>query len=76
METNTDSPADSDRADDSDKETACRWRNARTTTVILDKEDEGEWYATQRGVDLVGHGETAVEAAAEYCQLVDNEVRS
>jgi hypothetical protein len=46
------------------------------TTVILDKEDEGEWYATQRGVDQVGHGETAAEAAAEYCRLVDDEVRS
>ncbi|MFT4889957.1 MAG: hypothetical protein ACI9YT_000868, partial [Halobacteriales archaeon] len=23
-----------------------RWRNARMTTVILDKADDGEWYAT------------------------------
>ncbi len=75
MGTNTTSIESADREDESYKQTARRWRNARMTTVILDKEDDGEWYATQRGVDIVGHGETAAEAAATYCRLVDDKVR-
>lgn len=60
----------SNREDLPDEETARRWRSPRMTTVILDRE-EGEWYAT-RGVDVVGHGETAADAAAEYCRLGDS----
>lgn len=54
MGTNTESIDGSDREDESYEETARRWRNARMTTVILEKEDDGDWYATQRGVDIVG----------------------
>lgn len=75
MGTNTESVDDADQREESYEETARRWRNARMTTVILDKEEDGDWYATQRGVDLVGHGETAAEAAARYCRLVDERVR-
>ena len=75
MGTNTESVDGADQREESYEETARRWRNARMTTVILDKEDDGEWYATQRGVDLVGHGETAADAAATYCRLVDDRVR-
>lgn len=74
MGTNTESTNGSNREDESDEETARRWRNARMTTVILNKEDDGEWDATQRGVDVVGHGETAADAAATYCRLVDDAV--
>jgi len=75
MGTNTESADGTDRVDESYRETARRWRNARMTTVLLDKRGDGEWFATQRGVDLVGEGETAAEAAAEYCRLVDGTVR-
>jgi hypothetical protein len=75
MGTNTDSPNEPTHVEESYKETARRWRNARMTTVLLDKRDDGEWFATQRGVDLVGNGETAAEAAAQYCQLVDGKIR-
>jgi hypothetical protein len=45
------------------------------TTVLIDKCDDGEWVATQRYVDLVGLGETAAEAATQYCSLVDCKIR-
>jgi hypothetical protein len=55
MGTNNESVNGAEQREESYEETARRWRNARMTTVILDKEDDGEWYATQRGVDLDGH---------------------
>jgi len=79
MGTNTDTGTGADRMDESDpgasEETARRWRNARMTTLLLDKREEGAWLATQRGAEIVGHGETAAEAAAEYCRLVAETVR-
>jgi hypothetical protein len=79
MGTDTDTGTDLDRVDESHAgaadETARRWRNARTTTLLLDEREEGAWLATQRGAEIVGHGETAAAAAAEYCRLVDETVR-
>lgn len=43
-------------------------------TTILVEEDETGWRATQQGVDLVGRGDTAARAAANYCELVDETV--
>ncbi len=42
---------------------------ARYTTIELEQDGDA-WRATQQGVDLVGRGETAASAAANYCQLV------
>lgn len=74
MGTNIDSVDGADRRKESYEETVWRRRNARMTTVILDKADDGELYA-MHGIDLVGHGETAADAAATYCRLVDDRVR-
>ncbi|MFQ3293226.1 MAG: hypothetical protein ACI9PP_000109 [Halobacteriales archaeon] len=73
MGTNTDSIEDGERVEESYAETAQRWMNPRTTTVVLDEREDGTWFATQRGVDVVGQGETAAKAAAEYCRLVDGQ---
>lgn len=75
MDTNTESVDSVDQREESYDETARRRHNARMTTVVLDKTDDGEWYATQRGVDLFGHGQTAADAAATYCRLVYDRVR-
>jgi len=42
------------------------------TTVVLEEQSDGQWLATQRGVDVEGHGETAAEAATEYCRRVEH----
>ncbi len=38
-------------------------------TIVLDELDDGRWLATQ-GVSVQGHGETAADAAAEYCRKI------
>ena len=43
------------------------------TTIRLTK-IEDRWTATQRGVDATGTGETAQQAAAEYCEKVGKKV--
>ncbi|WP_157525814.1 hypothetical protein [Halorientalis sp. IM1011] len=43
------------------------------TTIRLTKIDE-RWTATQRGVDATGTGETAQQAAANYCEKVGERV--
>lgn len=40
------------------------------STVVLEETDDGRWRATQPGVAVTGYGDTAAEAAAEYCRLV------
>lgn len=40
------------------------------TTISLEERDDGDWLATQAGVPVEGHGETAADAAAEYCRLI------
>lgn len=42
----------------------------RWTTIVLQEEDSGRWLATQEGVPVEGHGETAAAAATEYCRKV------
>ena len=42
----------------------------RWTTIVLEEQDDGRWLATQGGVAVEGHGETAADAAAEYCQKI------
>lgn len=41
------------------------------TTIALYESNDGRWLATQRGVDVSGHGETAAEAATDYCRRID-----
>lgn len=40
------------------------------TTIVLEKQHDETWLATQGGVAVEGHGETAADAAAEYCQKI------
>jgi hypothetical protein len=40
------------------------------TTIVLDELDDGRWLATQGGVSVQGHGETAADAAADYCRKI------
>ncbi|MGB9932880.1 hypothetical protein [Haloarcula amylolytica] len=40
------------------------------TTIILEQREGGDWLATQDGVAVEGHGETAADAAADYCQQI------
>lgn len=47
------------------------WYRRRTTTIVLEETDDGDWHATQRGVDVHGYGETAAAAAAAYCRRID-----
>lgn len=42
----------------------------RWTTIVLDEQADGRWLATQAGVSVQGHGETAADAAAEYCRKI------
>lgn len=48
-----------------------RWRSRGRTTISIESNDDGEWRASQRGVDVVGRGETAALAAAAYCLRVE-----
>ena len=43
------------------------------TTVVLEEQPNGQWLATQRGIPVEGHGETAAEAATNYCRKIDND---
>lgn len=43
-----------------------------STTILLSEREAEHWIATQDGVPVEGHGETAAEAAAEYCRNVDS----
>ncbi|SDF95788.1 hypothetical protein SAMN05216218_11268 [Halorientalis regularis] len=43
------------------------------TTIRLTKTGE-RWTATQHGVDATGTGETAQQAAADYCATVEEQV--
>lgn len=45
-------------------------RTRGSTTILLEERAENHWLATQGGVPVEGHGETAAEAAAEYCRKV------
>ena len=45
------------------------------TTIQLEPTDDGHWRATQADVDLLGRGETAAAAAANYCELVDQTIK-
>lgn len=40
------------------------------TTLLLEERPDGEWTVTQGGVDVEGVGETAPQAAADYCRRV------
>ena len=40
------------------------------TTIVLEEQDNGRSLATQGAVAVEGHGETAAEAAAEYCRKI------
>jgi len=42
------------------------------TTVVLKEQPDGQWLATQHGVDVEGHGPTAAAAATEYCRRVEH----
>lgn len=48
-----------------------RWRTRGSTTIVLETNEDGEWRASQRGVDLTGRGETAALAVAEYCRRIE-----
>lgn len=48
-----------------------RWRTRGRTTITLESNDDGEWRATQHGVDVTGRGETAALAAADYCRRLE-----
>ncbi|MFB6150188.1 MAG: hypothetical protein ABEJ40_00130 [Haloarculaceae archaeon] len=47
------------------------WRTEGLTTLTLERNESGQWRATQEGVDAVGRGETAQRAAANYCHAVE-----
>jgi len=40
------------------------------TTIVLEEQNNGRWLATQGGVAVEGHGESAADAAAEYCRKI------
>jgi hypothetical protein len=40
------------------------------TTIVLEECNDGEWVATQTGVDVEGRGETAAQAATRYCRAI------
>lgn len=42
------------------------------TTIALETTRDGDWRATQDGVDVVGRGESAALAAADYCRRVED----
>jgi len=42
------------------------------TTVILEELGDGRWRATQTGVDVDGVGDSAAEAATEYCAKISS----
>lgn len=46
-------------------------RRTHSTTIVLEDRDDGVWLATQGGVPIEGHGESAAEAAAEYCRKIE-----
>lgn len=48
-----------------------RWRIRGRTTIRLESNGDGEWRATQRGVDVTGRGATAAVAAANYCRRLE-----
>jgi len=48
-------------------------RGERWTTIVLQEQDSGRWLATQEGVPVEGHGETAAAAATEYCRKVSED---
>ncbi|MBX0288313.1 hypothetical protein [Haloarcula salinisoli] len=45
-------------------------RRRNWTTIVLEEQSDGRWLATQTGVAVTGHGETAAEAAREYCRQI------
>lgn len=49
------------------------WRTEGFTTLVLERNEFGQWRATQDGVDAVGYGETAQDAAADYCHAIERE---
>ena len=59
-----------------DEKSACEPVDARRhmTTVLLEERSDGEWLATQGGIPVEGRGQTAAEAAAEYCRKIDDGV--
>ncbi|WP_123537858.1 hypothetical protein [Halosimplex salinum] len=42
------------------------------TTLLLEERGDDAWVVTQGGVNVEGHGQTAAQAAADYCQRVEN----
>lgn len=50
-------------------ESSDAWYRRQWTTIVLEA-DDGGWRATQTGVDVEGRGETAADAAADYCRRV------
>jgi len=40
------------------------------TTIVLEERPGGGWRATQTGIGVEGHGETAADAAAAYCRRI------
>lgn len=51
--------------------TVGRWRIRGRTTIVLETNADGEWRASQPGVDVAGRGETAALAASAYCRRVE-----
>ena len=45
-------------------------KSSGRTLLELTERSDGTWVATQRDVDLEGHGETGALAAMEYCRKV------
>ena len=50
-----------------------RRRTRGRTTIALETNDDGEWRASQRGVDVTGRGETTPLAVAAYCRRLEAE---
>ncbi|MFC6864564.1 hypothetical protein ACFQGE_13995 [Halomicroarcula sp. GCM10025817] len=45
------------------------------TTVVLEERPDGGWVATQTDIPVEGRGETAAEAATNYCRQIDGRAR-
>jgi len=58
-------------SDDAERTVELARHRKHWTTIVLEERDDGEWLATQGGVPVEGHGETAAAAAAEYCRKVE-----
>ena len=45
-------------------------RHVEYQTIVLEELDDGNWHATQQGVDVVGRGPNPGRAVANYGEMI------